>query len=231
MILDLVRRRSDSPVGTMELVILRALEAFRDRGLKEASLNGIPLACVDRPASDDSVTDETADDSRLSEALRWLYDHGGAVYEAKNLFRFKSKFAPVGSRCTRVSRVGQPRAHRDDGRSRVPAERSRRDAARTRAPEPTGQRWCTGHEYVVRPPTDGAAQELGAVARADAAARDAWRSPVWEPPRRPSTRTVSRIAEQHRARSCRAPAPSAGSRPARHSTSSVSRFPKPAMRD
>lgn len=94
MILDLVRRRPDSPVGTMELLILRALEAFRDRGLKEASLNGIPLACVDRPASDDTVTDENADDSRLSEALRWLYDHGGAVYEAKNLFRFKSKFAP-----------------------------------------------------------------------------------------------------------------------------------------
>ena len=94
MILDLVRRRADSPVGTMELLILRSLEAFRDRGLKEASLNGIPLASVDRPGTDSSADGENAEDSRLSEALRWLYDHGGAVYEAKNLFRFKSKFAP-----------------------------------------------------------------------------------------------------------------------------------------
>ena len=94
MILDLVRRRADSPVGTMEIVILRALEAFRDRGMKEASLNGIPLASVDRATNVDSMIDETTDDSRLTEALRWLYDHGGAVYEAKNLFRFKSKFAP-----------------------------------------------------------------------------------------------------------------------------------------
>jgi phosphatidylglycerol lysyltransferase len=95
MILDLVRRRPDSPVGTMELLILRALESFRDRGLKEASLNGVPLACVDRPNErNGNGADENTDDSRLREALRWLYDHGGAVYEAKNLFRFKAKFAP-----------------------------------------------------------------------------------------------------------------------------------------
>jgi phosphatidylglycerol lysyltransferase len=89
MILDLVRRRADSPVGTMELLILRSLEAFRDRGLKEASLNAVALASIERPDTDDSD-----DDSRLREALRWLYDHGGAVYEAKNLMRFKVKFGP-----------------------------------------------------------------------------------------------------------------------------------------
>jgi phosphatidylglycerol lysyltransferase len=95
MILDLVRRRPDSPVGTMEVLILRALESFRDRGLKEASLNAIPLALVERPATDETRACESADEaSRLREALRWLYDHGGAVYEAKNLFRFKAKFAP-----------------------------------------------------------------------------------------------------------------------------------------
>jgi phosphatidylglycerol lysyltransferase len=87
MILDLLRRSPESPVGTMELLMLRALEAFRDRGFKEASLNAIPLAHVDRP-------DDDADDSRLRDALRWLYEHGGAVYEAKNLFRFKAKFGP-----------------------------------------------------------------------------------------------------------------------------------------
>jgi phosphatidylglycerol lysyltransferase len=87
MILDLLRRDPASPVGTMELLILHAMEAFRDRGLKEASLNAIPLAHVDRP-------DDDGDDSRLRDALRWLYEHGGAVYEAKNLFRFKAKFGP-----------------------------------------------------------------------------------------------------------------------------------------
>jgi phosphatidylglycerol lysyltransferase len=92
MILDLVRRRPESPVGTMELLIVRALEAFRDRGLKEVSLNGIPLACIDRPCVEGAAVDD--DDPRLRDALRWLYEHGGAVYEAKNLFRFKAKFAP-----------------------------------------------------------------------------------------------------------------------------------------
>ncbi len=92
MILDLVRRRPDSPVGTMELLILRSLESFRDRGLKEASLNAIPLACVERGTNALGGTEE--EDSRLRDALRWLYEHGGAVYEAKNLFRFKAKFAP-----------------------------------------------------------------------------------------------------------------------------------------
>jgi phosphatidylglycerol lysyltransferase len=71
----------------MEVLILRSLEAFRDRGLKEASLNAIPLASVERPDTDE-------EDSRLRDALHWLYDHGGAVYEAKNLFRFKAKFGP-----------------------------------------------------------------------------------------------------------------------------------------
>jgi lysylphosphatidylglycerol synthetase-like protein (DUF2156 family) len=77
------------------LLIVRALESFRDRGLKEVSLNGIPLACVDRPCSDGpDIYDADEDDPRLRDALRWLYEHGGAIYEAKNLFRFKAKFAP-----------------------------------------------------------------------------------------------------------------------------------------
>src|SRR6266566_6132155 len=76
MILDLVRRRPDSPVGTMELLIVRALEAFRDRSLKEVSLNGIPLACIDRPCGDGAdIDDADDDDPRLRDALRWLYDH------------------------------------------------------------------------------------------------------------------------------------------------------------
>ena len=86
VVLDLLRRRRDCPVGTMELLILRGLEAFRDAGRVEASLGAVPLATVPR--------DDGPDEGRLGEALRWLYEHGGRVYEARGLFRFKAKFDP-----------------------------------------------------------------------------------------------------------------------------------------
>jgi phosphatidylglycerol lysyltransferase len=81
-VLDLMRRAPDAPPGTMELLITRSMEAFRDAGRREISLGGIPLA---------SATDRTG---RIEQAAGWLFEHSGAVYDAKGLFSFKKKFAP-----------------------------------------------------------------------------------------------------------------------------------------
>ena len=198
MILDLVRRRPDSPVGTMELLILRALESFRDRGLKEASLNAIPLACVDRPRRPRT----SDDDSRLRDALRWLYEHGGAVYEAKNLFRFKAKFAPrwepiylVYPESANLARIATTVgiAYLPNGVVATVRGLVRRKPAEPRAERrcsARGYRWCTGHEYVVRPPTVRRSSSAPSRGHTPPRARDACRSPVCDPPRRPSTRTV-----------------------------------------
>ena len=66
----------------MELLITRSMEAFRAAGRREISLGGIPLA---------SATDRTG---RIEQAAGWLFEHSGAVYDAKGLFSFKKKFAP-----------------------------------------------------------------------------------------------------------------------------------------
>jgi phosphatidylglycerol lysyltransferase len=81
-VLDLMRRSPDAPPGTMELLITRSMEAFRAAGRREVSLGGIPLA---------SATDRTG---RIEQAAGWLFEHSGAVYDAKGLFSFKKKFAP-----------------------------------------------------------------------------------------------------------------------------------------
>lgn len=81
-LLDLMRRDDASPPGIMELLISDSLLALRDRGYVTASLGGVPLA-------------STADrDGVVQRAMAWLYEHGGAVYEAKSLFAFKRKFDP-----------------------------------------------------------------------------------------------------------------------------------------
>lgn len=81
-VLDLMRRGPECPPGAMELLIARSLEDLRSRGFLTASLSGVPLAST------------TEREGRLGEILGWVYDHGGAVYEAAGLFRFKDKFAP-----------------------------------------------------------------------------------------------------------------------------------------
>src|SRR6476646_7056436 len=50
------------------------------------------------------------------------------------------------------------------------------------------QRWCTGHEYVDRPAT--VRRIRGAPSRGHGMSRSRGMSPVWEPPRRSSTRRV-----------------------------------------
>ena len=102
-----------------------------------------------------------------------------------------------------------------------------------RCRNPCAQRWCWGQEYVVRPPIVRRNNSAPSVGHVPPRWRDSCRSPIWEPPRRPSTRNVERIDFRNVAISSafNEPAARAGSRPARHSVSSVSRLPRPAKRD
>ena len=119
-----------------------------------------------------SADHETAEDSRLSEALRWLYDHGGAVYEAKNLFRFKSKFAPrwepmylVYPESANLARIATTVGIAYLPNGVVATLRG------LTAPRPDDDASNLVHRTRVRSPAaDGPAQQLGAVARAHAAA-------------------------------------------------------------
>lgn len=81
-VLDLMRRGDPCPPGVMECLVVDSLADFRHRGRPLASLGGVPLA-----ASTERV-------DRTQQLLGWLYEHGGSVYAAKGLFRFKDKFAP-----------------------------------------------------------------------------------------------------------------------------------------
>jgi phosphatidylglycerol lysyltransferase len=81
-LLDLMRKRSDAPSGTMDLLVARSLEALREAGLEEASLANAPLANVGEPRG------------RLEKGVSLLFENLNAFYGYKNLFQFKKKFAP-----------------------------------------------------------------------------------------------------------------------------------------
>lgn len=86
-VLDLMRRAQDCPPGVMELLIVESVAHFASLGRARASLGGVPLA-------HDPKTSADVDKARARRVLGWLYEHGGEVYDARGLFRFKDKFAP-----------------------------------------------------------------------------------------------------------------------------------------
>lgn len=81
-VLDLMRRGDPCPPGVMECLVVDSMADFARRGRRTASLGGVPLAAT-TPRTD-----------RVQQLLGWLYEHGGSVYAAKGLFRFKDKLAP-----------------------------------------------------------------------------------------------------------------------------------------
>jgi phosphatidylglycerol lysyltransferase len=81
-LLDLMRRRSAAPSGTMDLLVSRSLEELRAQGLEEASLANAPLANVAVPQGG------------LEKGVTLLFERLNGVYGYKNLFQFKKKFAP-----------------------------------------------------------------------------------------------------------------------------------------
>ena len=81
-VLDLMRKRSEAPSGTMDLLVSRSLEELRAAGLVEASLANAPLANVGEPRGG------------LERGVALLFENLNAFYGYKNLFQFKKKFAP-----------------------------------------------------------------------------------------------------------------------------------------
>ena len=83
--LDAMRRASGCPNGTMEFLLARALEHFRDSGDAWVSLGMAPLANLDAPCN-----------GLLERGLRAVYAHprANAAYHYQSLFFFKQKFNP-----------------------------------------------------------------------------------------------------------------------------------------
>ena len=84
MVLDLMRRDSTDPSGTMDFLIARALEGLCAAGFAFASLSLAPLAGVA----------EDGRHPRVERLLSMLYERGNSLYRYKSLYNFKRKFAP-----------------------------------------------------------------------------------------------------------------------------------------
>ncbi|HEY3215795.1 MAG TPA: phosphatidylglycerol lysyltransferase domain-containing protein [Candidatus Eisenbacteria bacterium] len=104
--LDLMRRRSDSAPGTMELLVVRSIEAARERGDAMLSLALSALAKVDESGlAPGSAPDERGSrppvDPRAhglppepDRTRQFLMDHLARFYGFQGLFRWKKKFDP-----------------------------------------------------------------------------------------------------------------------------------------
>jgi lysylphosphatidylglycerol synthetase-like protein (DUF2156 family) len=98
--LDLMRRRSDSAPGTMELLIVRSLEAARARGDAMLSLSLSALAHVDEPGGPMPEGGEARDPrairaaAQAARAREFLSQHLARFYDFAGLFAWKKKFGP-----------------------------------------------------------------------------------------------------------------------------------------
>lgn len=86
--LDVTRRRADASRGTMELLTTSALLTFGAEGVAFASMGLAPLAQLE--TGDSSGVDSPALRALLAEAYRSL----DTPYDVRNLYRYKSKYAP-----------------------------------------------------------------------------------------------------------------------------------------
>jgi lysylphosphatidylglycerol synthetase-like protein (DUF2156 family) len=91
--LDLGRRRRDAVAGAMDLLVVRAVQAARERGDAMLSLSLSALAMVEGERSGDG---EPAPGSAASERARgFLMQHLAHFYDFRGLFRWKRRFDPA----------------------------------------------------------------------------------------------------------------------------------------
>jgi lysylphosphatidylglycerol synthetase-like protein (DUF2156 family) len=98
LVLDLMRREPAAPSGTIDFLIAKALEYFRDTGIERASLSLAPLANAEV-------------DGRspwLERLLGLAFERGDAIYRYRSLFNFKRKFAPTWESRYLVTQPGLP---------------------------------------------------------------------------------------------------------------------------
>ncbi len=81
--LDLMRKRSDAPAGTMDILIAHSLLSLKGSGVATASLANAPLANSAEPHG------------ALERGVALLFENMNAFYGYKNLYMFKKKFAPT----------------------------------------------------------------------------------------------------------------------------------------
>lgn len=84
--LDLMRRVSKTPPGTMDLLLTESFRLLKESGVRWATMGMSPLANVQNSTVEQS--------DRLAWLLNQLYQHGQAVYNFKHLHDFKQKFQP-----------------------------------------------------------------------------------------------------------------------------------------
>ena len=82
--IDLMRRRSDAPPGTMDFLFVRLLQWAAGRGYATFNLGLSPLAGVGLRGGAPAV----------ERALHFLYEHLNQFYNFKGLHTFKEKFRP-----------------------------------------------------------------------------------------------------------------------------------------
>jgi lysyl-tRNA synthetase class 2 len=81
--LSLMRRRQDTPNGTTEFMIVKAIELLRERGIGEVSLNFAAFARLLREP-----------DGRLERAAGRAITFGDTWFQIERLYRFNAKFFP-----------------------------------------------------------------------------------------------------------------------------------------
>jgi lysyl-tRNA synthetase class 2 len=81
--LSLMRRRRDAPNGTTEFMIVKAIEALRDRGISEVSLNFAAFARLLREP-----------EGLLEQAAGKAIALGDTWFQIERLYRFNAKFFP-----------------------------------------------------------------------------------------------------------------------------------------
>jgi len=91
--LDLGRRRHDGAPGAMDLLVVRAVQAARERGDAMLSLSLSALAMVQGERACDDVP--PAGNAASERARAFLIQHLAGFYDFKGLFRWKRRFDPA----------------------------------------------------------------------------------------------------------------------------------------
>jgi lysylphosphatidylglycerol synthetase-like protein (DUF2156 family) len=87
MMHDLTRRLPDAPPGTMELINYTALMRFQEEGIENLNFGFTPFVGMDREVDGYSPA--------VSRVMRFLAEHGSAIYPARAQEAYKSKWQPT----------------------------------------------------------------------------------------------------------------------------------------